>query len=264
MSATTLKSIKEKHAAWSDPLSLRLKRWAEKTTDSNLKAQVAKLYEKILVNPLNESFRLQEPVLASGRVWEKQCLDHYKAETELSISPFDGKPLGEAQPHSFARAVLDWSAPLMGGESRALEKVESKEMAPSSSATDKARQKTVYAMYWYLAQKAEQRQIVRSLSREMTQLAKSLETRAALSRAHAEELQEQNNKGMRSFSESCTSSASVVQKTQDETVGIHQKIEEEIARGLKKVQELEAALKKSMEVETARAESLKRERAQLG
>ena len=246
LTVATLHSIRDKYAAWTDPLSQRLKEYLSKTDNPlTLGRRIEVLTSEILVNPFNERIPLQSPVLDRVWVWEESFLSHYQQQTGLTISPFDGQPIN-AKPHAFAREILALvrstalvrSMSLVGSvvsvvraeEGEAGERGIVATVAPcredlvvaASPERAQAQAQLVYTQYWVFAQRFIQRELCRQLNSSIGQSIGALTLHTAVSKAKTEHLKEKNAAALARLSNSCAESSASIKDTEKTTIWVHQ------------------------------------------
>jgi hypothetical protein len=257
---TSLVTIRDRYASWTDPLSVRLRQWIDETDTSNLEQRVGILVSKILVNPLNERIPLRSPDLDRIWVWDGEFLKHYQQQTGSNVSPFDGKPI-EAKPHAFAREVLAWLRPAGSEEERGVvanTACGGELVAPGEEA------RTIFLQYYIFAQRFIQRELCRHLTSSLDQSAKALERTAAVSQAETERLKEKNARVLAGLSDALTAGSSSLKEIEKGTRGVHQILLKEREGDLKKTEEEANMLKQTLEAQRIRLEALRSERTRMG
>ena len=211
--------------SYDDILSLRLHRWGVKVVSTPLplltpltleSAQTSpvprfqeqmekfleKLTKKILVNPLNEKYPLECPVLDRKWTWEKWALDQYRDLTKRSDSPYDNQPI-EERPHLFARAMIacvktlrvqdpmevsPWNYLVPHFASSGIYPGVYPEVSPEQI-------QATYSMYYQnLAQRAISNQMFKETMSAASKMQKDEERRAEESRKYIAEQKENNEK----------------------------------------------------------------------
>jgi hypothetical protein len=258
-SLETLTPILEKYGKWrGDPLSLELEKWGKKVNTSNLELSIVKLFSKILINPLDPSLRLKKPLLDRQWIWEERFLKDYLAKAETpNLSPFDQKPM-KVEPHLFAQALLDWAAPEESAtETRAVEKVDSKALAPDRDISRKTQ-----IIYTVLAQRFVQRQLWSNLTRSMNESSHALTQSTAGAESHALVLKEQNERGVASYTHALSESAVSLKDTLKACVEVREVIVSDREKDLRQTQKDLEKMKAIRASQLEQIESLRHQRAQ--
>lgn len=120
------------HEIWNDRVSRRLRLWCDETRALSandpqvLQNKCNELFSKILIK-FNRP--LKEPVLERGWVWEKKLFESYRLD--WSLSPFDGKPMEDIRPHSFAQQIISWARSYLNSQTS--QPSDSRAIVPASS-----------------------------------------------------------------------------------------------------------------------------------